>query len=54
MTKRHALITLAVVGTLVVGASAQAPQQPSQPPVFRSSTRLVVNTVVVGIAVVPE
>ena len=46
MTKRNALITLAVVGTLAVGASAQAPQ-PQQPPVFRSSTRLVVNTVVV-------
>jgi VWFA-related protein len=46
MTKRNFLITLAVVGALVVGASAQAPQQ-TQPPVFRSSTRLVVNTVVV-------
>ena len=47
MTKRNALISLAVVGTLAVGASAQAPQPQTQPPVFRSSTRLVVNTVVV-------
>ena len=46
MMKRHALTTLAVAASLAISASAQAPQ-PQQPPVFRSSTRLIVNTVVV-------
>ena len=46
MTKRYALTTLAVAASLAISARAQAPQ-PQQPPVFRSSTRLIVNTVVV-------
>ncbi len=47
MKMRRTLLTVAVAGSLAIGASAQAPQGQSQPPVFRSSTRLVVNTVVV-------
>lgn len=48
MMKRHVLTTLALAGSLTAAASAQNPQaQAQQPPVFRSSTRLVVNTVVV-------
>ena len=48
MMKRHVLTTLALAGSLTAAASAQnPPAQGQQPPVFRSSTRLVVNTVVV-------
>ena len=46
MRTRYALTTLAVAASLAISASAQAPQS-TQPPVFRSSTRLIVNTVVV-------
>ncbi len=46
MMKRPVLTTLAVAASLAISASAQAPQS-TQPPVFRSSTRLIVNTVVV-------
>ena len=44
---RNIVLTLAVISGLVIGASAQQAQQNQQPPVFRSSTRLVVNTVTV-------
>ena len=47
MMMRHVTLTLAVAGCLAIGASAQQAQRPEQPPVFRSSTRLVVNTVTV-------
>src|SRR5262245_7761881 len=47
MMMRRAFLTIAVAGCLAVGASAQNQQAQSQPPVFRSSTRLVVNTIVV-------
>ena len=43
--KRRLLITASLVGCLAIGASAQQGAQSQQPPVFRSSTRLVVNTV---------
>ena len=43
---RHTLILVVIVGCLVITASAQQAAQ-SQPPVFRGSTRLVVNTVTV-------
>jgi VWFA-related protein len=42
--------SIAVAGSVAMGAHAQQPQRgaaPEQPPVFRGSTRLVVNTVVV-------
>ncbi len=47
---RKTLLTIAVAGSVAMGAHAQQPQRgaaPEQPPVFRGSTRLVVNTVVV-------
>jgi VWFA-related protein len=44
---RKLTLTTAIVGCLAIGASAQQGQKPEQPPVFRSSTRLVVNTVTV-------
>lgn len=44
---RRTIFTLGVVGCLAISASAQQGQKPEQPPVFRSSTRLVVNTVTV-------
>src|SRR5690242_20721600 len=44
---RNIVLTLAVISSLVIAASAQQAQQTQQPPVFRSSTRLVVNTVTV-------
>jgi VWFA-related protein len=44
---RKGIFTLGVVGCLAIGAGAQQGQKPEQPPVFRSSTRLVVNTVTV-------
>ena len=44
---RNIVLTLAVISSLVIAASAQQAQQNQQPPVFRSSTRLVVNTVTV-------
>ena len=44
---RKAIFTLGVAGCLAVSASAQQGQKPEQPPVFRGSTRLVVNTVTV-------
>jgi len=44
--KRLVLSTISLVGCLAIGASAQQAAQ-NQPPVFRSSTRLAVNTVVV-------
>ena len=43
--KRLVLITICLVGSLAIGASAQQAAQKEQPAVFRSSTRLVVNTV---------
>ena len=43
---RHTLLIISVVSCLALTASAQQAAQ-NQPPVFRSSTRLVVNTVVV-------
>jgi VWFA-related protein len=43
---RKTLLIVGVVGCLAMGASAQQAAQ-NQPPVFRSSTRLAVNTVVV-------
>jgi hypothetical protein len=45
--KRLVLITICLVGSLAIGASAQQAAQKEQPAVFRSSTRLVINTVVV-------
>jgi VWFA-related protein len=45
--KRPFLLTTVLVGCLAIGASAQQAAQKEQPAVFRSSTRLVVNTVVV-------
>jgi VWFA-related protein len=48
MNMRRAFLTIAAVGSLVVSASGQQPQQkPQEPPTFRSSTRLVVQTVTV-------
>jgi len=44
---RKILLALGVVASLAIGATAQQAQQTQQPPVFRSSTRLVVNTVTV-------
>ena len=44
--KRRFLITTSLVACLAIGARAQQGAQ-TQPPVFRSSTRLVVNTVTV-------
>jgi VWFA-related protein len=45
---RRTFFAVAVASCLAAGASAQAPQpQSQQPPVFRSSTRLVVHTVTV-------
>src|SRR4026209_393112 len=44
--RRLVLSTISLVGCLAIGASAQQAAQ-NQPPVFRSSTRLAVNTVVV-------
>jgi len=45
--KRSVLITTVLVGCLAIAASAQQAVQKEQPAVFRSSTRLVINTVVV-------
>ena len=44
---RKTIFTLAVVGCLAIGAGAQQKPQADQPPTFRASTRLVVNTVTV-------
>ena len=44
---RKTIFTLGVAACLAISASAQQGQKPEQPPVFRSSTRLVVNTVTV-------
>jgi VWFA-related protein len=45
---RRTFLTMAAIGCLVVSASGQQPQQkPQETPVFRSSTRLVVQTVTV-------
>jgi len=44
---RHVVIALAFASCLGIAASAQQAQPNQQPPVFRSSTRLVVNTVTV-------
>ena len=43
--KRLVLSTISLIGCLAIGASAQQAAQKEQPAVFRSSTRLVVNTV---------
>jgi VWFA-related protein len=47
MMMRKTLLALGVVGSLAIGATAQQAQPNQQPPVFRSSTKLVVNTVTV-------
>ena len=44
---RKTIFTLGVAACLAISASAQQGQKPEQPPVFRGSTRLVVNTVTV-------
>jgi VWFA-related protein len=47
MIMRHALLAVVVISCFAIGASGQDQSTRQQPPVFRSSTRLVVNTVTV-------